>query len=242
MSNEERATPEGGAGSGIRGFEALELELLRRQAGGAAHTLNNLFTSLLGEVALLGDECKEDPAVLDAVASLHAQLERCVRTVRNGLPGRAAESREAEVDLGLLLSHCRRVLDGTLSRSTTLRWNVPDASWVVRGDPQQLETLILALTFRASDLVPGGPAEVAVSLADGPGPNQLSLHLDVEAPELPRDARQRLVDPALAGARADAEALRALHAIADGHGTHLGTERTGPESLRLSLPFERLDA
>lgn len=226
----------------VPSVELVELELARRRAAGAAHTLNNVFTSLLGELALLGEERKGDPVVEDAVAALRGQLERAVRIVRHGLGRtRRCEGSEAEVDLGLLLSRCTRVLDGTLPRRIQLDVHVPDASWVVRGDPQQLELLVLALTFRLGDLVTSGAFSLRVSLAEDADPAKLALRFDVDAPELPNDARQRLVDPGMAGAAIQSGSLSALHEIADAHGTHLQTERTGPESLRLSLVFDRLE-
>jgi len=227
--------------AGVPSAELANLEVFRRQAEGAAHTLNNAFTSLLGEVALLGDERKDDPVVDEAIAVLREQLERCVKLVRNGLvrppldpPG------SGEVDLGLLLSRCVRVLEGTLPRRVTFSTRVPDESWLLRGDAAEIEVLLLSLLFRMGDLVPGGCVDVRVSVANGSAAGTLAVHVDVEAPDLPSDARQRLVDPGLATDPTCAESLRAVHEIADRHGSHLQTERTGMDALRLTLEFERL--
>lgn len=229
-------------GVSVSGAELVDLELLRCRTAGAAHSLNNLFTSLLGELALLGDERKGDAVVSDAVDALREQLERCVRIVRNGLGrSRPGPGGEGEVDLGLLLSRCGRILEGTLPRRILLGWQVPDQSWVVRGDRDDLELLVLALTFRLGQLVGGGAMSLTISLADDVDPEKLALRLEVESADLPNDARQRLVDPRLADTPTAAAALSALHAIADAHDTHLQTERTGPDSLRLSLVFDRLD-
>jgi hypothetical protein len=237
MSREERET------AGVPSAELANLEICRRQAAGAAHTLNNVFTSLLGELALLGDECKDEPVVDEAVSALRGQLERCVKLVRNGLvrPAMGAP-RDGEVDLGLLLSRCIRVLEGTLPRRILLSTCVPDESWLVRGDAGEIEVMLLSLVFRLGDLVPGGCMDVRISLAEGDVANSLALHLDLEAAELPADARQRLVDPGLAEDAVEAESLRAVHAIADRHGSHLSTQRTGADALRLTLRFERIAA
>ena len=222
--------------------ELANLELLRRQTAGAAHTLNNLFTSLLGELALLDDERRGDGRLEDAIGSLREQLERCVKLVRNGLDRRPlGGDAVGEVDLGLLLSRCRRMLEGTLPRRIRWRIEVPDESWLVRGDAREMELLILALIFRLGDLVPGGCMDIRVSLCPGNAFGKLALRLDVEAAGLPSNARQRLIDPGLSPDATEAASLAALHAIADRHGTHLQTARAGAESLRLSLAFERLD-
>lgn len=222
--------------------ELASLDLLRRQTSGAAHTLNNIFTSLLGELALLEDERKGDPVVEEATHALREQLDRCVKLVRTGLMQRDVgprDSLEAEVDLGLLLSRCQRILDGTLPRRIGLHVRVPDESWVVRGEAREIEVMLLALTFRLGDLVPAC-MDVTISLCAGSASGTLALQFDVAAAELPSDARQRLVDPALEGNTTAMASLAAIHAIADRHGSHLQTERTGEESLRLSLVFERL--
>ena len=228
-------------GTRVPGAELANLEILRRQAAGVSHTLNNLFTSLLGELALLADERKDDPVVDEAVSALREQLERCVKLVRNGLSRPPLErSRSGEVDLGLLLSRCMRVLDGTLPRRITLCADVPDEAWLIRGDASELEVMLLGMVFRLGDLVPGGCMDVRISLAPGDGAETVGLHVDLEAPDLPADARQRLVDPGVADDATQAAALEAIHAIADRHGSHLRTERTGDDALRLSLEFSRL--
>jgi hypothetical protein len=221
--------------------ELANLELLRRQTQGAAHTLNNAFTALLGELALLSDERKGDPLVEEAVGALRIQLERCVRLARHGLVRqRLGPPQEVDVDLGLLASRCQRLLEGTLSRRIRLNVRVPDDAWIVRGDPATLEVLLLTLIHRMADLAGGGCAEVALSLEPGPAPDKLRVAFDLAVDELPSDARRRLVDPALDEDPAAATALAAAHSIADCHGSFLETQRNGDGGLRLSLAFPRV--
>lgn len=237
MSNES------GDGAWIPSAEVAHLEICRRQSAGAAHTLNNVFTSLLGELALLGDECKDDPVVEESVAALQSELERCVKLVRNGLVrSPMANSRDGEVDLGLLLSRCVQVLEGTLPRRVVLTTQVPDDSWLVQGNAAEIEVMVLSLVFRLGDLVPGGCMDVQVSLGEGEAAGTLALRLDLQAADLPVDARQRLVDPGLADDATDAASLQAIHGVADRHGSHLQTERTGADALRLTLQFARLES
>lgn len=230
-----------GAEEGPRPEELANLEILRRQARGAAHTLNNAFTALLGELALLADERKGDAVVEEAVDGLRYQLERCVRLARHGLVReRLALPQETDVDLGLLASRCERLLEGTLSRRIQLAVKVPDEAWLVRGDPAALEVLLLTLVHRMSDLACGGCGELVLSVEEGAARDTLRVAFDLRVDELPGDARQRLVDPALDGDPAAAAALAAAHAIADHHGTCLETQRTAPGALRLSVAFPRL--
>ncbi|MBW2314157.1 MAG: HAMP domain-containing histidine kinase [Deltaproteobacteria bacterium] len=230
-------------GAWVPGPELANLEVFRRQAEGAAHTLNNAFTSLLGELALLGDERKDDPVVDEAICALREQLERCVKLVRNGLVRPAMrEPSDGEVDLGLLISRCIRVLEGTLPRRVMLTTRVPDESWLLRGEAAEIEVTLLSLLFRMGDLVPGGCVDVRISVAEGSAAGTVALHVDVEAPDLPADARQRLVDPGLAEDATRAASLQAIHAIADRHGSHLQTDRTGIDGLRVTLEFDRIES
>jgi len=145
--------PEGGS---IPDAELANLDVFRRQAEGAAHTLNNVFTAMFGELALLADERKDDPVVDETIAVVHAQLDRCVKLVRSGLVRQPlAEPALDEVDLGLLLSRCLQVLEGTLPRRVRLSTRVPDEPWLVLGDATELEVLLLGLVFRMGDLAPG---------------------------------------------------------------------------------------
>ncbi len=123
-----------------------------------------------------------------------------------------------------------------------LTTRVPDESWLLRGEAAEIEVTLLSLLFRMGDLVPGGCVDVRISIAEGSSAGTVALHVDVEAPDLPADTRQRLVDPGLAEDATRAASLQAIHAIADRHGSHLQTERTGIDGLRVTLEFDRIES
>ena len=62
--------------------ELAQLEVLQRLALGAAHTLNNAFSAILGEVHFLAEERKGDSEVDAACALIGREVERCARLTR----------------------------------------------------------------------------------------------------------------------------------------------------------------
>ena len=79
-----------GEESPLGAVEVARLESQRRLALGAAHTVNNALTAVLGEVAFLRDERKGDAAVVEACDAVARELERCVKAAAALLPRKSA--------------------------------------------------------------------------------------------------------------------------------------------------------
>ena len=161
--------------------EIVRLELLRRLAMGAAHTLNNAFTGILGETLCLLDERKGDPAVVEACGVIQNEVERCARLTR--LVALRAQTREPlldEADLGALLRGVEALLRETVSRSLAIRIATPEPGLCVRGSVEDCELLVLSVALRLVrehtgggaleiDVVPGAHAiDVVVALRADP--------------------------------------------------------------------------
>ena len=129
--------------------EIARLELLRRLAMGAAHTLNNAFTAILGETLCLADERKHDPLVSEACDLIQGEVERCARLTRS-IAARVQRRENAleESNIAALVRGLEPLLRETVSRSVAMSVEVPDLSVLVRGPGEDLELLVLLVAHR----------------------------------------------------------------------------------------------
>jgi signal transduction histidine kinase len=150
--------------------EIARLELLRRLSMGAAHTLNNAFTAILGETLCLLDERKHDPQVAEACSLIQAEVERSAKLTRSvAMRVQRRASAIEESDVGALLRSVEPVLRETVSRSVAIRCESPAPGLCVHGGSEPLEMLALLTAHRLVRASTGG-GELAVSIEHaGPG-------------------------------------------------------------------------
>lgn len=144
--------------------EIARLELLRRLAMGAAHTLNNAFTAILGETLCLADERKGDPVVTEACSLIQSEVERCARLTRQvATRVQRRESVLDETNVATLVRSLEPLLRETVTRSVAIDFDVPDRGLLVRGPGEDLELLVLLVAHRLARL-PGRGAALRIAL------------------------------------------------------------------------------
>jgi signal transduction histidine kinase len=139
--------------------EIARLELLRQLSLGAAHTLNNAFTAILGETLCLADERKADPLVVEACALIQSEVERCARLTRQvAVRVQHRESVLEETNLATLVRSLEALLRETVSRSVSIEVEIPEPGLVVRGPSEDLELLVLLVAHRLARIPRRGAA------------------------------------------------------------------------------------
>ena len=162
--------------------EIARLELLRRLAIGAVHTLNNAFTAVLGETLCLADERKHDPLVSEACDLIQGEVERCARLTRSiAVHVQRRESALEETDLAALVRGLEPLLRDTVSRSVAIAIEVPDVCVLVRGPGEDLELLVLLVAHRlAHTPVRGAALHIALGPYDA---KSAELCFELRVPE-----------------------------------------------------------
>jgi signal transduction histidine kinase len=149
--------------------EIARLELLRRLSRGAAHTLNNAFTAILGETLCLLDERKHDPLVAEACSLIQQEVERCARLTRS--VAMRVQRRDAlipETDVSGLFRGLEPLLRETVSRAIAIACVPPPVGLSIHGGVDDLEILLLLTAHRLVGVAPGG-GELCVTVeTDGP--------------------------------------------------------------------------
>jgi len=215
------------------------LSALCRLAMGAAHSLNNAFTAVVGEASFLREDRKQDALVVEACDNILASLERCARITRALLSFRQpSQSSAQEADLGRLLRELGALLQETLGSAHCLSLEVPDDLLLARGDPEVLELALLSLLHYAADHA-GGPAQLQLHLEAAEGEGDLCIELEVRSARLPDYAAAAPADPALAPDALTRASLRCLAQVISGLGGSLHTAPTGPDAWRTRLRLPR---
>jgi signal transduction histidine kinase len=206
--------------------EVARLELLRRLSMGAAHTLNNAFTGILGETLCLVDERKHDPVVAEACSLIQQEVERCARLTRGvAMRVQRRETLLDETNLASLLRGAEPLLRETVSKSVAIRCECPHGGPHARGASEDLELLLLLHAHRLTRAATrGGTLRVAVETAD----EHVDLVLELRPAE---GATPRPVEAAVAGWQSLVD--EALDAIAGRIGARIFDD--GPSGLRIRL-------
>jgi PAS domain S-box-containing protein len=156
--------------------QAAKMEAVGRLAGGIAHDFNNVLSGILGYAETLVDETPED-------SPLRRYAQNVLRAGNRGrglvdqilVYSRNQQGKQAPVDIGAVVVEALELVRGALPTNIDLEVNVPDAPFVVFGDPTQLHQVVMNLCSNAIQAMGGGGAlRVALDVADLPAGRAVS--------------------------------------------------------------------
>ncbi len=139
--------------------QSQKMETVGLLAGGVAHDFNNLLTPILGYAELLVDGCDPDDPDRELLEAIHAAAGRARDLTRRLLAfSRKQVLQPRPVDLVELVRRFCAMLRRTIRENVHIELDLPERLRPVRGDPGQLEQLLLNLAVNAQDAMPGGGA------------------------------------------------------------------------------------
>ncbi|HUT61637.1 MAG TPA: PAS domain S-box protein [Phycisphaerae bacterium] len=137
--------------------QALKMEVVGQLAGGIAHDFNNLMTGILCHAGLLktgaqsADEVREAAGLIEGAARRAAELTSQLLGFARG-----GKHQDIPVDLGATIETSVRLLSRSLDPRIRVRTEFRDAAVYTRGDPIQMEQVVLNLAMNAGDAMPDG--------------------------------------------------------------------------------------
>jgi len=213
---------------------------MRRLTMGAAHTLNNAFTTVIGEASFLLEDRKQDDLVVEACQSILADLERCTKLTRALLARpHPSQTGPGEVDMVCLVRELGKILSETLGRQSQLVVDAPDDLLLVEGDAGELELLVLTLVHYAADHA-GGPAKLTLSVSSEPTEGEIRLCVATEGSNLPDSIAEAVLDPSRAPDEIACVSLEGASRIVSAHGGSRYASSTGPDSWAALVLLPRL--
>jgi PAS domain S-box-containing protein len=188
--------------------EAQKMEAVGQLAGGIAHDFNNLMTAILCHVGLLKMHAGSPSEVLETAGVIEGAARRAAQ-LTSALLGfaRRGKHQNVLVDMNASVQACVGLFSRTLDPRVRVVTRFGAAPALVRGDPVQVEQVILNLALNARDAMPeGGEMVLGTDVADvaeedcggrrGAKPGRyVVLTVQDTGRGIPEDLRRRIFEP-----------------------------------------------
>ena len=149
-------------------MHSQKMESIGQLAGGVAHNFNNLLTAILGYAELLKEYSDLDDESKQRVNSIESSARKAGILVSKLLSFSRKETSEVlPLNLNDVINDSVKLFEGVLDKKIGLKTNLSDNIPTVKGDPNQLEQVIMNLMVNARDAMPdGGLLTIKTSLAE----------------------------------------------------------------------------
>ncbi len=132
--------------------QSQKMEAIGQLAGGIAHDFNNLLTGIIGYADLLRS-MNEDPEEVDKAADMISGAASRAAQLTEKLLGfaRKGKNQNVPIDIHRSIAESLRLIERTLEKDIMLVEQLGAQSAFVRGDPVQIEQVLLNLVINARD-------------------------------------------------------------------------------------------
>mgnify|MGYP001766866601 CR=1 FL=1 len=177
---------------------AGRLRALGELTAGLAHEIKNPLASLKGAAEILSDEIKPDSPRRRMLDILRKELDRMEALLERFLSfarPRATAVEDVAIDdvigpvVALVETQARK-------QNVVLKWTSGGEQAVVRGDKDQLTTVVVNLVLNAVQAMPrGGTVRIATERVSRGRRDWWMIRVQDEGPGVPSDLREKIFDP-----------------------------------------------
>ncbi len=163
LAEERRATLE----AQLR--QSQKMEAMGTLAGGIAHDFNNVLAAILGNVALLQQEARDDPASQNARSARLEQIGTAAARARSLVQQITAFSRQQPQQLRAqalqpMLEETVQLLRSTMPARVEIELRIATEPLPVGADTTQLQQVMMNLCTNAWHALPGGVGRIVIGL------------------------------------------------------------------------------
>ncbi|MEO7453762.1 MAG: ATP-binding protein [Fimbriimonadales bacterium] len=135
-------------------LHSQKMDSIGRLAGGIAHDFNNLLTAIIGYAELGEMRIDPDHPVASDLKQIRAAGDRAATLTAQLLAFARKHVQEVqEVDLNKLTEIMRQLLVRIVGENVRIDTDFEDDLWHVKGDPNQLEQVLVNLVVNARDAI-----------------------------------------------------------------------------------------
>ena len=177
--------------------QSQKMEALGNLAGGVAHDVNNVLTSITGLASLLLENTAAGDPVRPDLVSILAACDRGHALTRNLLGfARKGKVQTGRISVNRAVREVVELLGRTLSKGVVLRTDLRADPDEVDGDAAQLNQVILNLALNASDGMQGrGTLTFTTTCAERDGRPMLRLAVTDTGAGMDAETRARAFEP-----------------------------------------------
>lgn len=178
--------------------QAQRLDALSQLGGGVAHEFNNTLAVILGNMQLLEERLRGDPAlhelVEDALGAVQGGMELTSRLLSHA---RGAPLHAEPTDLAATLPGTWRLLERALGSGVRVVLDIPGDLPPVLVDRSQLEASLINLAINARDAMDEGGTLTVTARRDAGSSDgdAVTLALSDTGPGMPPDLLARVTEP-----------------------------------------------
>eukprot|EP01028_Stygiella_incarcerata_P002299 TRINITY_DN1425_c0_g2_i5.p1 TRINITY_DN1425_c0_g2~~TRINITY_DN1425_c0_g2_i5.p1 ORF type:complete len:1699 (+),score=478.54 TRINITY_DN1425_c0_g2_i5:557-5098(+) len=146
--------------------ESQKMEAIGRLAGGIAHDFNNLLTSIMGNIEIMQRDADIEDAMQGNLREVREAADRAADLTRQLLAfSRKQMIQPRPLNLNVLITRMRKILARTIGEDIQLQFKPSRKPCCLKGDPNQIEQILLNLVVNARDAMPlGGDIEISTGV------------------------------------------------------------------------------
>jgi PAS domain S-box-containing protein len=218
-------------------FQAQKMEAVGRLAGGVAHDFNNILQALLSQVMALSLRVKT-PELAKALVEIDSLVERGGDLTRQLLLfARREVAKQEIIDLGEVTSTASLMLRHLIPENIRQVVETTSDRIFVKGDPGQVQQIIMNLVVNAKDAMPEGGT---VTVRAGADHGEAFLEVSDTGRGMDEHTRAHLFEPFFTTKeefRGSGLGLSVVHGIVEQHGGRIEVESTPGKGSRFRVVF-----
>ena len=158
--------------------QSQKLEALGQLAGGIAHDFNNLLTVILGNLELALTQVEGASAIRASLESAAQAARQAAELTRQMLGfARRQPLQTVSIDLNTLVQEEIRLLRHSIDSRITIQYQPAEEPAYIRGDPVQMQQVLMNLCLNARDAMPqGGLLTITIALLAHATPSSAAAH------------------------------------------------------------------
>jgi len=137
--------------------QVIKMEAVGQLAGGIAHDFNNQLAGMLGYADMLASLVKDNPDVVKYANNIIKTAERAADLTSQLLAfSRKGKYQETVIDIHRIVEEVSHLLEHSIDKKIKIKKQLTADPSTTKGDPTQLQNVVLNIALNAKDAMPMG--------------------------------------------------------------------------------------